>query len=268
VARLQDHRPGRDRPPEERRAVPRQVRYTRGVVTPSLLDDPPHAHDVRDVVIIGGGPAGAAIGRLLALWGHDVCIIARDADASRGLAESLPPSTTKLLTQIGVVDDVERACALRTSGNTSWWASNEQRVERFDAPGYQVFRPDLDRALLDSAAAAGASVLTRTLARRVTLDSELAGVEHDGGSVSGRFVVACSGRAGVVGRRFRVPQPGFRTCALVGVWNAREWPLPDATHTVVETFADGWAWSVPIDAITRHVGAMVGHAMPEDGRAV
>src|SRR5262249_6322477 len=43
-----------------------------------------------------------------------------------------------------------------------------------------------------------------------------------------------------------------------GVWErADAWPLPDQTHTVVETFDNGWAWSVPTSARRRHVGMMV-----------
>jgi hypothetical protein len=57
----------------------------------------------------------------------------------------------------------------------------------------------------------------------------------------------------------------------VGVWrNDRGWDLPDPTHTIVETFDDGWAWSVPLrgvgapglhkTAAVRHVGVMVGES--------
>jgi hypothetical protein len=53
-------------------------------------------------------------------------------------------------------------------------------------------------------------------------------------------------------------QPGHRTYALVGVWDCEHWDFPDDTHTAVETFEDGWAWSVPISKTTRHVGVVVG----------
>ena len=42
----------------------------------------------------------------------------------------------------------------------------------------------------------------------------------------------------------------------------RGWELPDETHTVVETYDEGWMWSVPISPTTRHVGAMVDRAAP------
>ena len=208
-----------------------------------------------DVVVIGGGPAGAAVARVLASWNHRVRLLARTPDRTRGLAESLPPSTHKVLAQAGVLDEVERAGFYRSTGNTAWWASPEPRVEFFHQPGYQVFRPDFDRILLDAARAAGVDVC------------EEAAPPSDFVLRTSDFplVLDCSGRAGVIGRRFRIPQPGHRTVALLGVWRRDgAWPLPDATHTTVETFDEGWAWSVPVSATTRHVAVMLDRACAYD----
>jgi flavin-dependent dehydrogenase len=226
-----------------------------------------------DAVVIGGGPAGASIGALLAAWGHSVVILNRNAPRSRGLAESIPPSTRKLLAEIGVLDAVDRAPFYRTRGNTVWWASREPRVETFgdgaDALGYQVFRPEFDRVLLEHARAAGADVRADARVQSVAFDGDSAVVTHDEGGrrsrIACKLVLDCSGRSGVVGRRFRVPEAGHRMYALVGVWTRCDgWDLPDETHTAVETYRDGWAWSVPVSAETRHVGAMAGSAMPEE----
>src|SRR5579864_1874210 len=230
-------------------------------------------------VIIGGGPAGAVVGRLLAAWGHRVVILEQDAAApsggARGLAESIPPSTRKLLAQVGVLDAVDAEGFYQSSGNTVWWGSDDCRVERFSegcAQGLQVFRPDFDRVLLACASAAGADVRRGARARAVRLDGDVARVdwEHAGrrSTLPTRFVLDCSGRSGVLARRFRVP--GLRTCALVGTWRTGRtgrtgraglagggWGLPDDTHTVVEAYDRGWAWSVPVSATTRHAGVMI-----------
>ena len=201
-----------------------------------------------DVVVIGGGPAGCSSARLLASWGHRVRLVTRETDRARGLAESLPPSTHKLLAQIGVLEAIERANFYRSTGNTVLWASREPRVESFDGLGFQVFRPDLDAVLLNAAKDAGV---------------EIEASEFTFQASDFPLVLDCSGRAGVLARRYRVPQTEHRTAALVGVWRRNgAWPLPDQTHTVVETLDEGWAWSVPTRADVRHIGVMV-----ERGRA-
>jgi 2-polyprenyl-6-methoxyphenol hydroxylase-like FAD-dependent oxidoreductase len=107
------------------------------------MDDP---IDVAvDAVVIGGGPAGSSTGRLLAEWGHDVLILTKPADPRRGLAESLPPSTRKVLASVGVLETVDAAGFCRTTGNTVWWGARKGCNGNFaDAEcthGYQVFRP-------------------------------------------------------------------------------------------------------------------------------
>ena len=82
-------------------------------------------------------------------------------------------------------------------------------------------------------------------------DDSLAHIECDpacGPSrVSCRFVLDCSGRAGVLGKAHRRIESSYRMYAMVGVWcRPGGWPLPDETHTLVETYEDGWAWSVPL----------------------
>jgi 2-polyprenyl-6-methoxyphenol hydroxylase-like FAD-dependent oxidoreductase len=83
-----------------------------------------------DAVVIGGGPAGSAIARLLALWGHSVLVLARAPDAARGAAESIPPSTRKLLATIGALESIEAAGFLRTTGNTVWWGASSRSARR------------------------------------------------------------------------------------------------------------------------------------------
>jgi flavin-dependent dehydrogenase len=231
------------------------------------------------IVVIGGGPAGSSVSRLLASWGYSVLLLNRTVRAGgtmRGLAESLPPSTRKLLAEVGVLGAVERAGFYPSTGNTVWWGSHDRRVEAFgadaEALGFQVHRPDFDRILLNEAVAAGVEVRSAHV-RGVTLDEDEARVayEHDGRAheISCGFVIDCSGRAGVLARRFR--QPGLRMYALVGEWHAADgWDLPDPTHTVVEAYDRGWAWSVPISPSVRHAGLMIDGPSPRggDGRAL
>jgi flavin-dependent dehydrogenase len=214
------------------------------------------------------------VGGLLASWGHSVLLLDQSDEAAvraRGLAESLPPSARKVLAQVGLLEAVDAAGFYRSTGNTVCWGEDGQRVETFGgALGYQVFRPDFDRLLLDCARSAGVTVRTGAHVRDVSVDAAAAAtvrVQVDGetSDVAASWVLDCSGRAGVVARRFRAADR--RTYALVGEWTARRgWRLPDPTHTVVEAYADGWSWSIPLSPERRHAGVMIDGSIRRDGR--
>ncbi len=220
-----------------------------------------------DAIIIGGGPTGSAIGRLLASRGHRVVIVARSRQPDRGLAESIPPSARKLLQTIGVLDAVDQAGFVRNRGNVVWWGSDEPRSEGFDEamqPGFQVYRPHFDALLLDLAERAGADVRRGATARSVELlaaDGVRVTIDHIDRQqiLDGRFVVDASGRAGVVARRgYRVYQPRHVMQALVGMWRRDQgFTATVADRTVIETYDDGWAWSLPVTDAVRQIAVMV-----------
>jgi flavin-dependent dehydrogenase len=202
-----------------------------------------------EVVVLGGGPAGAAAAKLMSSWGHVVRLITRPASASR-LAVSIPPSCHKLFDEIGIAGAIEDAGFIRTTGNTVWWGTPDPRIEVFadGARGWQVVLQSLEDVLLGEAEAAGVRIERRAIA-----DQDLE-APADG------FVIDATGRSGMLARRHgvRVFEEGPRTVALAAAWSrADRWPLSDDTHTVLESYDSGWAWSVPTAPGTRHVAVMV-----------
>jgi 2-polyprenyl-6-methoxyphenol hydroxylase-like FAD-dependent oxidoreductase len=122
----------------------------------------------------------------------------------------------------------------------------------------------MDKLLLSLARGAGALVFDDAIARRVSLGEEervFVDFERAGRTESAEagFVLDCSGRSGVIARKgYRKKQSGYSTLALAGVWRREGgWELEDETHTLVETYRDGWAWSVPLSAEVRYFTVMV-----------
>ena len=215
-------------------------------------------HAQVDAVIIGGGPAGATAAALLAEWGRSVVLVHHDP-GQPSLAESLPWSTRKLLRHLGQLDTADAAGFYPNHGNISRWAGKQARAAT-RGPGYHVSRRHFDRVLRDHARAKGASIVDGFV-NRVDL-SATPRVECDGAdsadAFEARFVLDCSGRAGVIARRgLRLSDAGYRTLAIAAEWNSPEWPAEERTHTFVDSYENGWAWSVPLSPTRRQCTVMI-----------
>ena len=225
-----------------------------------------------DVVVIGGGPAGTAASRLLAGWGHSVQLLTSHQPVDRTLAESLPPSCDKLFDLLGAKDAIDTAGFLRHEGNTVYWGHEQSRTTRFDhgRSGLQVLRADFDRVLQALALDAGTDVRVGATVREATLPpNETPAESHQitvgynyrdtPQRVRARFVLDCSGRAGVIARRGYREHPANRTTlALVASWRGlMPWRVNGHYDTLVESYGDGWAWSVPVNHERRFVTVMV-----------
>jgi len=228
-------------------------------------------HDSQDVdvAIIGAGPAGSTAASQLASWGHSVALIGRPP--RRSLAESLPPSCTKLFDRLGIRDAIDGAQFIRASGNTVQWAGQPKRVEPFESGvfGYQVSRDRFDAVLVDFARRSGATVIDDAMVRDVARDGDQWRIRYDHASshhtVRAPWVLDCSGRSGVIAKRgWRRAEPSARTTAIVAVWErSGPWPIDDDTHTLVESYDGGWAWSVPVAPGRRYVTIMLDPATSE-----
>lgn len=212
---------------------------------PSQNGDSPRC----EILVVGGGPAAATAARLLALWGRDVLVVAKPESGESELPVSLTPSCRKFFDLMGISPVIDGAGFVRSSGHTVWWGGSE-RVEPFanDQQGWQVGTAQLSRVMLATAESAGARIQRAALASDETL----------GWPATVR--IDATGRAGVLARAVgqRRYEPGHRTVALIGAWRREgTWPLPDPSHTLLESYADGWGWSVPVSEDARALAVMV-----------
>lgn len=165
-----------------------------------------------DVLVVGGGPAGAAAAYWLATAGHDVCVIERKTfPRDKTCGDGLTPRAVRQLADMGLEPAIAaahhrhdglRALAHGITLELPWPDHPE-----FPSYGYVVRRRDLDGMVAEHAAAAGATLRTGTEAVRPLLrDGLVAGAvvkskaSGETEEIHARYVVVADGSLSRFGR--------------------------------------------------------------------
>ncbi len=170
-----------------------------------------------DVIIIGAGPAGAAMASRLADKGVYPLIIERDQFPRFTIGESLLPEAINCLETVGLLDAVESAGFQYKNG--ALFATNEQRFELNFADGFspgrdyafQVPRADFDLRLINCCISKGVQVIYQTsitdiapIDRGYSLTLESNGESR---KITSSFLVDASGFGRVLAKKFELDRP-------------------------------------------------------------
>ena len=79
-----------------------------------------------EVVVIGGGPAGATAATYLAMQGHSVLLLERESGPRHRVGESLLPSMMPILEDFGLIEEVEALGFKRKTGGTFIWGKSRE----------------------------------------------------------------------------------------------------------------------------------------------
>ena len=232
-----------------------------------------------DVVVVGGGPAGATAATAVALRGHRVLLLEQETFPRYQIGESLLPSTVHGVCRIlGVEDEVARAGFKPKRGGTFRWGRNPDpwqfsfalspRLADPTSFAYQVERSRFDAILLDNARRVGVDVREGCRVTGVLADEERVrgiGWAGPGGEVRearARHVVDASGNGsrihGEVGGR-RTYSDFFRNLAVFGYFaGGARLPRPNDGNVFCSAFDEGWLWYIPLRDDLTSVGAVVG----------
>ena len=216
-----------------------------------------------DVLVVGGGPAGAAAGYWLARHGHDVTIIERKTfPREKTCGDGLTPRAVHQLELMGLGDGLGRFH--RYSGLRATGMGRELELEwpshpTYPSHGYVVRRRELDAMVADNAAAAGARLLQgheavhpiveRGFVRGATVDR--VGKDGAGGAgsveIRSEFTIVADGANSRFGR-------------ALGTSRTKEWPYGTAIRSYWATprHADPWIESA-LDVKDRNGNPMPGY---------
>lgn len=156
-------------------------------------------HTAIDVIVVGGGPAGASTAIACSSRGLRTLIVETNARSSERPGETLHPGMETLFRSLGVHARVNEANFLRHPGfnvksrlKSGFEAyGSDQRGQWM---GYQADRATLHEILLDRASACGALILRGEKAMRPILRAgKVEGLQTNAGTYLSKFVVDAAG---------------------------------------------------------------------------
>jgi flavin-dependent dehydrogenase len=205
-----------------------------------------------DVVVVGGGPAGAAVATCCARAGLDVILVERERFPRDRPGETLHPGVESVLQELGVLERVSQVGFLQHKGVWVSWG-NGLRFVPYGADsagpwwGFQAWRADFDAILLERAEELDVEVRQpcRVLRPKLSRD-RVSGLETSEGDIRARFVVDAAGsrhwlaqRLGIAVRR-RSPRLIARFGYVEGAYLARD----EAPAIVADE--EGWTWTAKV----------------------
>ena len=218
-----------------------------------------------DIVVAGGGPAGATIAQQLARFGYRVTLIEKQRFPRHQIGESLTPNIFPILDFLGIRQQVEQAGFLRMAGHSVCWGSAQPRTSHYSPDqhrrGFQSWRATFDQILLEHARQAGVHIIEGQPVRNVSQNEESGVSVHYAatGCVQAQFFIDATGHAGIFASQGLRQRDGvFQTLAVSGYWhNAHNPAGVDFANTLLEAYADGLVWSVPLHTGMRNVTLLV-----------
>jgi menaquinone-9 beta-reductase len=203
-----------------------------------------------EIVIVGGGPAGAAAAIVLARAGRRVLVLERAAaPCHKVCGEFLSGEAAATLRSLGVPPADVGAIPLAAVR----LADDRRSVEApLPFPAFAVSRLRMDAALLDAACRAGADVRTGITVREIRPAPSCAGAilrTGDGETIAAPLVLLATGKHDLRGWRRTAPIAAFaRTVA----WKAHLRLLPEAAaalggRTELHLFPGGYAGLQPAE---------------------
>jgi flavin-dependent dehydrogenase len=231
-----------------------------------------------DVVVIGGGPAGATISTLLAQKGYAVELFEREHFPRYHIGESMIPNTFFPMQRTGMLEKMRRSGFVKKH-SVQFINQHGKLSEPFffwdnkpheSSQTWQVKRAELDLLHLNHArehgvkATEGARVLEvlfeggKAVGVRVKLED---GPERE---VRARVVVDASGQSTLTIDRFGLREwdPQLKKAALWTYWKGARRDIgkdPGSTLVIQTEGKKGWFWYIPLHDDVVSVGVVADH---------
>ncbi|MGC1272096.1 MAG: NAD(P)/FAD-dependent oxidoreductase [Planctomycetaceae bacterium] len=230
-----------------------------------------------DVVVIGGGPAGATSSTLIADKGYKVTLFERDQFPRYHIGESLIPETFWVLERLGMLPKLRGSHFVKKysvqfvnqRGKLSEPFYFVEHKPHESSQTWQILRSEFDQLMLDNAREHGVTVHEQTRVLDVLFENGKAvgvrtrsedGVERE---VRCKVVVDASGQGSMLMDRFGLREwdPVLKKAALWTYWKGAPRDVGEnegATMVLQTKDKAGWFWSIPQHNDVTSVGVVAG----------
>ena len=242
---------------------------------------------MRDVAIIGGGPAGSTCATILKKYAPemDIVVLEREEFPRDHVGESQLPPIGIILDEMGVWDKVEEAGFPIKIGATYKWGRTKElwdfefvTADQFiDAPrpqkyegirrntAFQVDRAIYDKILLDHAKELGVDVRQPSRVTKIEREGDkVTGLLlEDGSTITARYYIDATGHPGLLRRSMGVDTilpSNLQNIAIWDYWQNAEWAVDigtGGTRVQVMSVPFGWLWFIPLGPTRTSIGLVM-----------
>jgi flavin-dependent dehydrogenase len=238
-----------------------------------------------DVIVAGGGPAGATAATLVAQKGHRVLLVERERGPRYKVGESLMPATYWTFERLGVLDKLKASRFVKKQSVQFFTGDGRGSAPfyftEFDphesSHTWQVLRKEFDQMLLDNAVEHGVQVERGVTVREVLFDGDPAlSLTPGGGQVTGvelvdadgevrtvgcKVVVDATGQKAMLARRFGLSlgEPNLRNASIYTHYKGayRDEGIDEGATVILHTQDQrAWFWYIPLPDDTMSVGVV------------
>jgi flavin-dependent dehydrogenase len=207
---------------------------------------------IYDVVIFGGGPAGAAAAVALRARGLSVALFCKPQPNRPMVGETVPPSIVRPLAKLGLWDAFKQSGHLETPGTLVAWGRDQFYENDFlfspYGPGWHLDRLRFDGMLLSAAIDAGCRVI-KTSAIGCVRNSRGEWVTSFSlggplGLITSRWLVDATGRAAWLAKYLGSKRS--RNDSLVALVRFMRRSGLTERRTIIEASRDGWWYAASL----------------------
>ena len=223
-----------------------------------------------DVIVIGGGPAGATASGLLAKRGRRVLVLEREKFPRYHIGESLVPGMMPVLRELDAIEVVEALDPMKKFGGSLLWGDDPEPWSiDFDEAcihpyAYEIKRAEFDNLLLTHSRRLGSTVIEEASVRELVFEQgRCVGVRYSVGRSEtvveqrARIVIDCSGQAKLLARRLDTVE-WHEDLKNLAVWTYFQGGIRyegrKAGNIVIENNPPGWLWMIPFSDGSCSVG--------------